>query len=183
MGGERQLGLDLLLGAFVAGLVVRLANKGEQAHVIEQKLSSVAFGVFVPIFFIVSGMSFDLDVLTSKPVTLLRLPLFLGLFLLVRGVPVLLFYRRDLSRAQLFPMVLLSATALPLVVAITEIGLDAGRMKPENAAALVGAAMLSVLIFPFVAFTWRRRHPDEEEPSIAAPPDEPTTIYEDEADA
>lgn len=178
-----ELGLDLLLGAFVAGLVVRLANKGEQAHVIEQKLSSVAFGVFVPIFFVVSGMSFDLDALTSKPITLLRLPLFLGLFLVVRGVPVLLFYRRDLSRAQLLPMVLLSATALPLVVAITEIGLDAGRMKPENAAALVGAAMLSVLIFPFVAFMLRRRHPDEEEPPpIPTPPDEPTTIYEDEAD-
>jgi Kef-type K+ transport system membrane component KefB len=178
-----ELGLDLLLGAFVAGLVVRLANHGEQAHVIEQKLSSVAFGVFVPIFFIVSGMTFDLDALTKDPVTLLRLPLFLGLFVLVRGVPVLLFYRRDLSRAQLLPMVLLSATALPLVVAITDIGLDTGRMKPENAAALVGAAMMSVLIFPFVAFMLRRRHPDEEEPTTAGPPDEPTEIYEDEADA
>ncbi len=177
-----ELGLDILLGAFVAGLVVRLANQGEQAHVIEQKLSSVAFGVFVPIFFVVSGMSFDLDALTRNPVTILRLPLFLGLFLLVRGVPVLLFYRRDLSRAQMLPMVLLSATALPLVVAITEIGLETGRMRPQNAAALVGAAMLSVLIFPFLAFMWRRRHPDTREDTTAAPPDEPTEIYEDEAD-
>ena len=54
-------------------------------------------------------------------------------------------------------------------------------MKPENAAALVGAAMLSVLVFPFVAFALRRRHPDPDEP-VAKPPDEPTTIYEDEAD-
>ena len=178
-----ELGLDILLGAFVAGLVVRLANQGEQAHVIEQKLSSVAFGVFVPIFFIVSGMSFDLDALDQQaghPPP--AVPLFLGLFLVVRGVPVLLLYRRDLSRAQMLPMVLLSATALPLVVAITEIGLETGRMRPQNAAALVGAAMLSVLIFPFFAFVWRRHHPDTREDTTAAPPDEPTEIYEDEAD-
>ena len=94
----------------------------------------------------------------------------------------LLLYRRDLSRAQMLPMVLLSATALPLVVAITEIGLETGRMRPQNAAALVGAAMLSVLIFPFLAFMWRRHHPDTPEGTTAAPPDEPTEIYEDEAD-
>ncbi len=176
-----ELGLDILLGAFVAGLVVRLANKGEQAHVIEQKLSSVAFGVFVPIFFVVSGMGFDLESLTDKPITILRVPLFLALFLVIRGVPVFLLYRRDLPRHQLAPLALLSATALPLVVAITEIGLETERMKPENAAALVGAAMLSVLIFPFVAFALRRRHPDPDEP-VTKPTDEPTGIYEDEAD-
>jgi Kef-type K+ transport system membrane component KefB len=177
-----ELGLDILLGAFVAGLVVRLANKGENAHVIEQKLSSVAFGVFVPIFFVVSGMSFDIDSFVDEPITLLRVPLYLALFLVIRGVPVLLFYRRDLPRWDLAPLALLSATALPLVVAITQIGLDTHRMKSENAAALVGAAMLSVLIFPYVAFALRRRHPVSEEPAIPAPPDEPDTVYEDEAD-
>jgi Kef-type K+ transport system membrane component KefB len=70
-----ELSLDILLGAFVAGLVVRLANKGAQPHVIERKLSSVAFGVFVPVFFIVSGMSFDVDSFRDEPVTLLRVPL------------------------------------------------------------------------------------------------------------
>jgi hypothetical protein len=68
------------------------------------------------------------------------------------------------------------------VVAVTQIGLDTGRMKPENAAALVGAAMLSVLIFPYTALSSLRRHP-EEPSTTAAPPDEPTAIYEDEADA
>jgi Kef-type K+ transport system membrane component KefB len=177
-----ELGLDILLGAFVAGLVVRLANKGDNAHVIEQKLSSVAFGVFVPIFFVVSGMSFDIDTFIERPVTLLRVPLYLGLFLLIRGLPVLFLYRRDLPRWDLPPLALLSATALPLVVAITEIGLDSDRMTPENAAALVGAAMLSVLIFPYIAFALRRRHPASDEPPVPAPTDEPTTIYEDEAD-
>jgi hypothetical protein len=79
-------------------------------------------------------------------------------------------------------LALLSATALPLVVAITQIGLDTGRMKPENAAALVGAAMLSLLVFPFVALALRRRHPAPE-PEVPAPGDEPTTIYEDEGEA
>jgi flagellin-like protein len=177
-----ELGLDILLGAFVAGLVVRLANKGENAHVIEQKLSSVAFGVFVPFFFVVSGMNFDVDSFIDKPITLLRVPIFLLLFLVIRGVPVLLLYRRDVPRWDLAPLALMSATALPLVVAITEIGLDSHRMKPANAAALVGAAMLSVLIFPYIAFALRRRHPADEEPTVPAPADEPSTVYEDEAD-
>jgi Kef-type K+ transport system membrane component KefB len=177
-----ELGLDILLGAFVAGLVVRLANQGEQAHVIEQKLSSVAFGVFIPIFFVVSGMSFDLDALTNDAATLLRVPLFLALFLVVRGLPVFLFYRRDVERGELVPLALLSATALPLVVAITEIGLETHRMTSGNAAALVGAAMLSVLVLPFTAFALLRRHP-EEEIAVPAPPDEPSTVYEDEADS
>ena len=177
-----ELGLDILLGAFVAGLVVRLANKGENAHVIEQKLSSVAFGVFVPIFFVVSGMGFDVEAFVDKPLTLLRVPLFLALFLVIRGLPVLLLYRKDVPRWDLAPLALLSATALPLVVAITEIGLDTHRMKPENAVALVGAAMLSVLIFPYLAFALRRRHPAGEEPAVPPPTDEPSTVYEDEAD-
>ena len=171
-----HLGLDILLGAFVAGLVVRLANKGENAHVIEQKLSGVALGVFVPIFVVVSGMSFDIGSFVDEPLTLLRVPLFLALFLVVRGVPVLVLYRRDLPRWDLAPLALLSATALPLVMAITKVGLDTHRMKPENAAALVGAGILSVFIFPYLAFALRRRHPASEEPTIPAPAAEPTTV-------
>ncbi|HXY93100.1 MAG TPA: cation:proton antiporter [Acidimicrobiia bacterium] len=177
-----ELGLDVLLGAFAAGVVARLANQGEQAHVIEQKLSGVAFGVFVPIFFVVSGMGLDIDSFRERPLTLLRVPLFLALFLLVRGIPVLLLYRRDVHRSQLFPLALLSATALPIVVAITEIGVDSGHMRPANAAALVGAAILSVLVFPSTAFGWMRRHPVPPDAEVAAPADEPTEVYEDEAD-
>jgi Kef-type K+ transport system membrane component KefB len=152
-----RLGLDVLLGAFAAGLVVRLANQGETAHVIETKLSAIAFGVFVPVFFIVSGMEFDVDSLRDNPTTLLRIPLFLGLFLLVRGLPTWWFHRHDLTAINRVAAALFAATALPLVVAITKIGLDRGDMKPENAAALVAAGMLSVLIFPATAFALRRR--------------------------
>jgi hypothetical protein len=78
-------------------------------------------------------------------------PLFLALFLLVRGTPALLLYRRDLPRHQLAPLALFSATALPLIVVITTIGVEEGRMRPVNAAALVGAGMLSVLLYPMIA--------------------------------
>jgi len=152
-----SLGLDVLLGAFAAGVVVRLLSHGEDGEVVRVKLEAIGFGFLVPIFFIVSGMQFDLDALLDSPRTILRLPLFLVLFLVVRGIPALLLYRRDLPRDQLVPLALFSATGLPLIVVITGIGVDSGRMLPENAAALVGAGMLSVLIFPLLGFSRLRR--------------------------
>jgi Kef-type K+ transport system membrane component KefB len=111
----------------------------------------------VPVFFIVSGMQFDLGALFDNATNLLRLPLFLGLFLLVRGLPAFLLYRGDIPPDGPTPLALYSATALPLVVAVTTIGLETGDMRPENAAALVGAAMVSVLVFPLAAIGLRRR--------------------------
>ena len=75
----------------------------------------------------------------------------------MRGAPVLLFYRKDVPRHDRLPLMLTSATALPLIVAVTEIGLEEGRMLPENAAALVGAGMVSVLLFPLLALRLRGR--------------------------
>ena len=152
-----RLGLDVLLGAFAAGLVVRLANQGENAAIIDTKLAALSFGMFVPVFFIVSGISFDLDALTDSPGTLLRVPVFLLLFLVARGLPTLVSHRNVLGRRDRIAAALLASTALPVIVAITKIGLDRGDMKPENAAALIAAGMLSVLLFPAIAFALRRR--------------------------
>jgi Kef-type K+ transport system membrane component KefB len=146
-----RLGLDVLLGAFAAGIVVRLFVRGEDSDIVKGKLEAIGFGFLIPIFFIVSGMNFHLTALTSSPAALLRVPLFLALFLVVRGLPAFVLYRRDLPHAQLAPLALLSATELPLVVVITTIGVAEGRMRPENAAALVGAGMLSVLLYPMAA--------------------------------
>jgi Kef-type K+ transport system membrane component KefB len=143
-----QLGLDALLGAFAAGVVVRLFAKGEDSEVVRRKLEAIGFGFLVPIFFIVSRIHFNVDALTSSGAALLRLPLFLLLFLVVRGTPALLLYRRDISAAMRVPLALFSATGLPMIVVITSVGVAEGRMRPENAAALVGAGMLSVVIFP-----------------------------------
>jgi Kef-type K+ transport system membrane component KefB len=170
-----SLGLDVLLGAFAAGVVVRLLSHGEDGEVVRVKLEAIGFGFLVPIFFIVSGMQFDLDALLDTPSTVLRLPLFLLLFLIVRGIPALVLYRRDLPHDQLVPLALFSATGLPLIVVITGIGVDTGRMLPGNAAALVGAGMLSVLLFPLLGFSRLRR--------AQVIPDDSTLYLSDDIDA
>ena len=105
-------------------------------------------------FFVVSGMALDVESIVHNP---MRLLVFFVLLLVVRGVPALLVYRRTLALRERFEMMLLTATALPLLVALSEIGLSSGVMLPENAAALVGAGVLSVAIFPLIAVRLRRR--------------------------
>lgn len=164
-----ELGIDVLLGAFAAGIVIRQFAVRDDNAAVTAKLEAIGFGYFVPIFFITSGMSFDGHALVAHPSAWLRLPLFLALFLVVRGVPALLLYRRDLPRAELAPLAFFSATGLPLIVVITSIGVSEGRMRPENAAALVGAGMLSVLIYPLAAKT--RLHRVGTEPAVTAAED------------
>ena len=151
-----KFGLDMILGAFASGMVVGLGARGEQGRILRHKLDAIGFGFLIPMFFVASGMKFDLPALFDNPQALLRLPVFLVLFLVVRGVPVLL-YRHELAKEEFFPFALYSATALPFVIALTELGVSTGRMRTDNAAALVGAGMLSVLLFPMTAMTLRRR--------------------------
>jgi Kef-type K+ transport system membrane component KefB len=151
-----RFSLDVILGAFAAGLVVGLVTHGPEGEPLRARLDAIGFGIFVPIFFVTSGMSLDVDALFNSSSTVLRLPVFLALFLLIRGLPALL-YRRLLPRSDLLPLGLLSATALPLIVAVTQIALRTDRITPANAAALVGAGMLSVLIFPLVGLALQRR--------------------------
>jgi Kef-type K+ transport system membrane component KefB len=156
-----NLGLDVLLGGFVAGLITRMALKGHELTIFESKLTAVGFGFFVPFFFITSGIEFDLAALGS-PTALGKLAMFLVLFLVVRGAPALLLYRDRLNLRDRAALAFYSATELPLVVAITTIAIDGGKMRPSTAAGLVGAAMLSTLIFPFVAMALRKDALDEE---------------------
>jgi len=151
-----QLGLDILLGGFVAGMIVRVALKGHELAVFESKLTAVGFGFFVPFFFITSGIEFDLDALGSAE-AMAKLLMFFGLFVVVRGAPALLLYRSVLKARQRTALAFYCATELPLVVAITTIAVDDGDMKTSTAAGLVGAAMLSTLVFPFVAAAIQKR--------------------------
>ncbi|MFI8965558.1 cation:proton antiporter [Streptomyces sp. NPDC053493] len=160
LGASQALGLDVLLGAFAAGLVTRLLLTGaapESGPQILEKVEGVGFGFLVPVFFVVTGIEFDLDSLLSGGRTLLLLPLFLALFLVVRGGPIWLLAPRDLGRTDRTGLVLYGSTALPLVVAITTIGVDDKAMTAGEAAALVGAAMVSVLVFPLLALRLRER--------------------------
>jgi Kef-type K+ transport system membrane component KefB len=145
-----RLGLDVLLGAFAAGIVARLLGQGEDEPIVKAKLDAIGFGLLIPIFFIVSGMQFNLDALTSRPTAFLRVPLFLMFFLVVRGAPTLLLYRRQVNPRELVPLAFFAATGLPMIVVITTIGVSEGRMLPVNAAALVLAGMLSVLLYPLM---------------------------------
>ncbi|MGE5407485.1 MAG: cation:proton antiporter, partial [Syntrophothermus sp.] len=156
-----KLGLDILLGGFVAGMITRLALKGHELQVFESKLTAVGFGFFVPFFFVTSGITFDLAALGSAE-AIAKLFLFFGLFLVVRGVPALLLYRRVLTMRDRAALAFYCATELPLVVAITTIATKEGEMRPSTAAGLVGAAMLSTLVYPFVALALRRRSEAQE---------------------
>jgi Kef-type K+ transport system membrane component KefB len=174
-----ELGLDVLLGAFAAGVVVRLFSAGPDHKVVQGKLEAIGFGFLVPIFFIVSGTHFDVHALVTSSTTWLRVLLFLALFLVVRGTPALLLYRRALPHSQLIPLALFSATGLPLIVVITQIGLAEGRMRPQNAAALVAAGILSVLIFPLVGGKRLRATLGPAAPSVSGTPSTtvpPTTV-------
>jgi len=167
-----KLGLDVLLGGFVAGMITRLALRGHELQIFESKLTAVGFGFFVPFFFVTSGIAFDLDALGSVT-AMLKLLMFFGLFLVVRGVPALLLYRGVLAARDRAALAFYSATELPLVVAITTIAMDTGNMKSSTAAGLVGAAMLSTLVFPFVAMALRKgseRVADETQPPPEAEP-------------
>ena len=150
-----SLGLDLLLGGFVAGVIARIALKGREVQVFESKLTAVGYGFFIPFFFVVSGIEFDLDALTDTPLRLLELALFLGLFLVVRGGPALVLYGNLLNLRDRAALAVFSATELPLVVAITTIAVKEGHMRSATAASLVGAGILSTAILPLVGLRLR----------------------------
>lgn len=163
VGLSLALGLDMLLGAFAAGVVVRVLLSGaaeEDAKLVETKLEAVAFGVLVPVFFIETGITFDLRGLLGDPHALLLLPIFLVLLLVVRGLPGSLAAPRGSTFADRASLTLFSATGLPIIVAVTNIGLKDHDLTSGTATALVGAGMLSVLIFPVVALLLRQRSAD-----------------------
>jgi Kef-type K+ transport system membrane component KefB len=147
---SERIGLEAVLGAFAAGMVVGLASRSEANSLFREKIEAVCFGFFVPFFFVMSGINLDLRSLLQSPKSMLLLPVFLVLFLVVRGTPVFL-YPKDLAKEERWPLALYSATALPMVVAITSIGVRTGHMRSNVAAALVGAGLLSVLLFPTIA--------------------------------
>ena len=159
-------GFESIFGAFAAGMVVGLASRGEEGKPLREKIDAVTFGWFYPFFFVSTGIKLDLPALTRDLTTMLLVPAFLALFLLVRGAPILL-YGKDLTRAERLPFGLSAAVpSLSIIVVITEIGIKTRTMNPDIAAALVGAALLASLLFPTVVGALLSR--------TAAPASEPT---------
>ncbi|MEJ1088632.1 cation:proton antiporter [Microbacterium sp. Mu-80] len=152
------LDLDILLGAFVAGSVWRIVMSSasrKDAEEVESKVEAIAFGFLVPIFFIYTGVTFDLDALLATPLASALVPLLLIVLLVIRGLAAQFSATAEMSGRDRTALALLSATGLPIIVAVTAIGVDREMLGTDIAAALVGAGMLSVLLYPLVGMTLR----------------------------
>jgi Kef-type K+ transport system membrane component KefB len=164
-----ELGLEVILGTFIAGAIISLLDRDEvMTHPdFRRKLEAMGFGFFIPVFFVTSGVRFDLDALVAKASSLATVPVFLLALLVVRGVPALL-YRRLLDARRTLVAGILQATSLSFIVAASAIGLELGLLDAAESAALIGAGLLSVLIFPLLGLTLLRGAPAAE--PIAASP-------------
>jgi Kef-type K+ transport system membrane component KefB len=146
-----RLGLESILGAFLAGAAVSMLDRHAESHPhFRLKLDAIGYGFLIPVFFIASGMRLDVAGLFEAPEQLLRLPVFVAVLLLARGVPALLFMGR-LGQRECLVAALLQATSLPFIVTATQIGVLTGRMGPETGTGLVCAGLISVMVFPALA--------------------------------
>jgi Kef-type K+ transport system membrane component KefB len=144
-----SLGLEAILGAFAAGAILTLldADQAMTHPQFRRKLEAIGFGFFIPVFFVTTGVRYDLDALLASTSTVIMVPLFLVALLAVRGLPAVL-YRRLVGARKAAIAGLLQSTSLPFIVAATAIGLDLGVIDAATSAALIAAGLLSVVIFP-----------------------------------
>ncbi|HEX2085913.1 MAG TPA: cation:proton antiporter [Solirubrobacteraceae bacterium] len=142
-------GLEAILGAFAAGAIISLVDRDEQMmHPdFRRKLEAVGFGVFIPVFFVASGIRFDLNALLDDPANLVMVPIFLAALVAVRGLPAIL-YRGLVGTRRTVAGGLFQSTSLPFIVAATAIGLELGLLDAAASSALIAAGLLSVLAFP-----------------------------------
>jgi Kef-type K+ transport system membrane component KefB len=159
----KRVGLEAILGAFLAGAIVKLVDRDQtMTHPqFRQKLEAVGYGVFVPVFFVATGVRFDLNALFANATNLSRVPIFLAALLVARGLPALV-YKSLTTRRQTLAAALLQATSLSFLVVAGQIGVQLDLLRPAVYAALVAAGLLSVLLFPLTALTLLRA--EEEEP-------------------
>ena len=148
-----HLGFEAILGAFIAGAILCVVDTDavHQHPLFHPKLDAIGYGFLIPVFFVTSGLTFNLSVLFSSASTLLRVPLFLLALLIVRGLPAVLYRSALGSTRDVVAVGLLQATSLPFIVAATTIGLQLHAIRPANAAALVAAGLFSVIIFPSIS--------------------------------
>jgi Kef-type K+ transport system membrane component KefB len=172
-----EVGLETILGAFVAGAVLALVDRDAMSHPnLGLKLEAIGFGFLVPVFFVTSGLRFDLRSLTDEPTAFLRVPVLLAALLLVRGLPAML-YRGRIGPSGAITAGLLQATSLPFIVTATQIGVEVGAVAPVTAAALVGAGLLSTVLFPSIALA-RLTRTDSDSPT-RSPAASPTAVLAD----
>jgi Kef-type K+ transport system membrane component KefB len=165
-----HFGLAMILGAFLAGVIVRLAEPAESAAhpLFRVKLEAIGFGFLVPIFFVSTGVALDLRSLVHSNVALVTLPIFLLALLVVRGVPALL-YVPLVGRRRAVAAGFLQATSLTFLVVAADIGVQTNHLSGSTAAALVVAGLASVVIYPLIALQLMARSPRSLERTAAGP--------------
>ena len=163
-GVASQLGLETILAAFTVGLIRGMTSAKDERQ--EERLDAVTLGIFIPFFFVDSGLNFNVGALFASTSAFIRLPLFLLAILIVRALPALLYRRRFVTR-RTAAAGLLQATSLSFIVVATQIGLMLDIMYPATATALVGAGLITVMIFPTLALALlgKREGPAAAEPA------------------
>jgi Kef-type K+ transport system membrane component KefB len=172
------LGLEVILGAFAAGAILTLVDRDQaMTHpLFRRKLEAIGFGVFIPVFFVTTGLNFDLDALFGTTKALVMIPIFLAALLAVRGTPALL-YRQLVGAQRAVIAGILQATSLPFIVAAAAIGIELGLLSQAESAALIAAGLLSVMIFPAAGLVLLRRAgmaPPAQAPAEPSGADQPT---------
>lgn len=162
------LGLESILGAFIAGAVLSLLDRDrEMTHPdFRRKLEAIGFGIFIPVFFVTSGLKFDLDALLNDPSNLAMVPVFLIALVVARGIPALL-YRPLIGRSKVLIAALFQATSLPFIVAGTAIGRSLHLIGGAESAELIAAGLLSVLLFPLAGSLLLRSETETNEGNLA----------------
>jgi len=152
-----RFGLEVVLGAFMAGAMVSLLDRDKAVAKtgLQDKLEGIGFGIFIPTFFVVSGVTLDLEALVSSFETIVLVPLTVIALLLIRGAPVAL-YGRFLSRREMVAAGLLQATSLSFIVPATQIGVELDKITTATAAGLVAGGVVTVLAFPVLALRFMR---------------------------
>lgn len=154
-----NFGMETVAGAYAAGLVVAVLESATRDTSLEDRLTSIGSGFLIPVFFIASGITCDLHALASDGASIAQFLLFCAAFLLIRLIP-LFFYADVLTGADLPALAMMTAATLPLVVAISYLGVQSGQLRPDTATALVGAALMTVTLFPGLAQWLRAQQPD-----------------------
>lgn len=145
-------GLDIVLGAFAAGFVLRtVLPNGDPS--LEHKLNGIAYGFFIPLFFVVSGLSINPAGVFQEPLVLV---LFIVMLVAVRMIPIYasLAIRKDtkdMSTREKTAVSLYCTTALPLIVAVCSVAVSSGTFTQETASVLIAAGGITVLVMPFLA--------------------------------
>ncbi|WP_019780102.1 cation:proton antiporter domain-containing protein, partial [Streptococcus sobrinus] len=144
--------LDIVLGAFAAGFVLRFVIP-ENSHTLEKKINGIAHGFLIPLFFVISGCSINLMAVAERPGLLVA---FILALVLIRAIPIVisLSLERDpekrLTIHNRFSVAFYCTTALPLIVGITGIAVNDGFMSSEIASVLIAAGAITVFLMPYL---------------------------------